>query len=148
MSTFYRDTTFLQIWGGTTFENTGEPIARTSTLITPAAPTTHVSNPWVMHSNERFQIELDTTDRGGGILLADPVVIESSIIPSSGQFPVPAADGWQTVTAMAVAAFAAENVQQLEFEATAGYVYRVSMNATQIGDIWAAVVMKNKNGAS
>ena len=148
MSTFYRDATFLQIWGGTTFLHTGEPDARTSFLITPTAPTTHTSKPWVMHSNGRFQIELDTTNNGGGILLADPVVIESSIIPSSGQFPAGGAAGWQTVAAMAVAAFAAENVQQLEFEATAGYVYRVSMNATQIGDIWAAVVMKNKNGAA
>lgn len=142
MSTLYRDTKFLQVLGDTTYANTGEPTARASVLVPSNAD--FASNPFRLYANGRFTIELDATNRGGGVLAIDPIVVQRTAMPHAAQFPVAAGVVWTPVPAaeMGFAAIAAGNIQVEEFQGSANYAYRLfaaEADITNAGDLWIAV---------
>jgi hypothetical protein len=105
------------------------------------------STPWRMADKTMFMIELDSTDRGSGILAAIPVIQRASI-PTSAQFPTSTGVNWQDVPAAdivpgAFVAIAAENIQIVEVTNRVSYTYRLRISTvTATGDLWAAVVIK------
>lgn len=141
MSTLYKGVDFKQLFGGTTYDNTGQPTARTSTFIDAEI----FSAPWVMEDKTLYMLELDSTNRGGGILAATAEVQRASI-PTSYQFPLAAGVIWQPVPGaeITLAAIAAQNIQIAQsIGDRASYVYRLRIHTiTSNGDLWAVVVVK------
>lgn len=149
MTTWFYDDRFRQVVGGTTFLNTGQPTARTSALI-PDDPTTFNSDPWRIWADGQFLLEIDSTNRGGGVLASGAPVLQRSTLPQAYQFPAGVGVVWNAVPAAEIApavfaAIAAQNIQALAILGRAGYVYRLSVpSITNAGDLWVGVNVPNR----
>lgn len=147
---------FMQLFGTTTFDNgvvaaPGDgippigpdlvipdiPTARTSSLITAGSQ----SAAWAMFSGQAMSIELDSEDRGGGILQTT-YFFERTVIVGSFKNPLAAGVKWTAVPAaeMGLDIIAAENVQVQEFSVMVSGAYRLNNTDHLVnGDLWAAM---------